>query len=152
VAGYRLSANCTVRPACIILASDHAHEVERMRLWVICILGMLLIGGCKNADAPAAPQNISCELEENWARQECAIRASVITKNSMYCDRAAPQDRDACYRHIARLKSDPMVCSQIVLQAQKDKCHADLARITRNLSLCDQVVNQTLREGCLSAK
>lgn len=83
----------------------------------------------------------------------CFRNIAEVTKNSLLCDSIVEElPRDRCYASIAKSKSDSSSCESIAKDSVRDSCYMNFVLDQKDYSVCDKLINKYLRDSCNTLK
>lgn len=79
---------------------------------------------------------VCSEIQEISLKNTCY---ALTKKNSSFCELQEGYSRDMCYRYLAVIKKDSLICREIESRDKRDSCYIDVAEIVKDYSLCEKV-------------
>lgn len=97
--------------------------------------------------------NYCSMVEIAMYKDTCFRNIAEVTKNQLLCDRIEEElPRDRCYASIAKSKSDSSSCESITKDSVRDSCYMNFVLDQKDYSVCDRLINKYLRDSCQTLK
>lgn len=89
-----------------------------------------------------------CPLTSGW-RYECYLDLAIEKKDLSLCDKSLSQNY--CYREVAKLKKESILCEKISDSFNRDSCYLGVAEARKEVDLCEKISDLKAKNFCFYA-